>query len=221
VNSLAIFLFFSYKFTQVKNKESFMLTAKQKLVLDNIQQFINHHRRQPTLTEIGSLLGIGESGVHKHVRKLIASGHLLESEGKAAYQLMDEPESEGTIQLLGVIAAGQPIEAIPDQQSIDLVTSFCGPDNYALRISGDSMIEAGILDGDFVVIRKQETANTGEIIVALINHVEATLKYYHPRNTGVIELRPANCDMESMFYPSDQVEIQGIMTGSFRHNTLH
>jgi repressor LexA len=198
-----------------------MLTAKQMLVLENIQQFINQHGRQPTLTEIGGLLGIGESGVHKHIRNLISSGHLLESEGKAAYQLMDQPESKGTLPLLGVIAAGQPIEAIPDQQSIDLVTSFCGPDNYALKISGDSMIEAGILDGDFVVIRKQATAHNGEIIVALINHVEATLKYYYPRDTGVVELRPANSQMESMFYPADQVEIQGIMSGSFRHNTLH
>ncbi len=198
-----------------------MLTAKQMLVLENIQQFINQYRRQPTLTEIGSLLGIGESGVHKHIRKLISSGHLLESEGKAAYQLMDQPESEGTLPLLGVIAAGQPIEAIPDQQSIDLVTSFCGPDNYALKVSGDSMIEAGILDGDFVVIRKQTTATNGDIIVALINHLEATLKYYYPRNTGVIELRPANCQLESMFYPADEVEIQGVMAGSFRHNTLH
>lgn len=198
-----------------------MLTAKQMLVLENIQKFINKHRRQPTLTEIGSLLGIGESGVHKHIRNLISSGHLLESEGKAAYRLMDQPESEGTIPLLGVIAAGQPIEAIPDQQSIDLVTSFCGPDNYALKISGDSMIEAGILDGDFVVIRKQTTAKNGDIIVALINHVEATLKYYYPRDTGVVELRPANGQLESMYYPADQVEIQGIMSGSFRHNTLH
>ena len=198
-----------------------MLTAKQKLVLEKIQQFINQYGRQPTLSEIGSLLGIGESGVHKHIRKLISSGFLLESEGKAAYRPVGQPEREGTIPLLGVIAAGQPIEAIPDQQSVDLVTSFCGPENYALKVSGDSMIEAGILDGDFVVIRKQETAANGDIIVALISHVEATLKYYYPRATGVVELRPANSQMESMFYPADEVEIQGIMVGSFRHNTLH
>ncbi len=198
-----------------------MLTAKQMLVLEHIQQFISQYGRQPTLTEIGSLMGIGESGIHKHIRKLILNGHLLESEGKAAYQPLNQPEREGTLPLLGVIAAGQPIEAIPDQQSIDLVTSFCGPEHYALRVSGDSMIEAGILDGDFVVIRKQITATDGDIIVALISHMEATLKFYYPRNTGVVELRPANSQMESMFYPADEVEIQGVMIGSFRHNTLH
>jgi len=198
-----------------------MLTAKQMLVLDTIQQFLNQHGRQPTLSEIGHLLGIGESGVHKHIRKLISSGYLLESEGKAAYQPIDQPERTGTLPLLGVIAAGQPIEAIPDQQRIDLVSSFCGPEHYALKISGDSMIEAGILDGDFVVIRKQETAADGDIVVALISHVEATLKYYYPRDTGVVELRPANSQMESMFYPADEVEVQGVMIGSFRHNTLH
>ncbi len=198
-----------------------MLTAKQMLVLENIQKFISLHGRQPTLTEIGNELGIGESGIHKHVRKLITSGYLMESEGKAAYQPLDEPEREGTLPLVGIIAAGQPIEAIPDQQSIDLVTSFCGPEHYALKVSGDSMIEAGILDGDFVVIRKQTTASNGDIIVALISHVEATLKYYYPRTTGVVELRPANCEMEPMFYPADEVEIQGVMIGSFRHNTLH
>ncbi|MCH9698320.1 MAG: transcriptional repressor LexA [Gammaproteobacteria bacterium] len=198
-----------------------MLTAKQLLVLENIQLYINQNGRQPTLTEIGARLGIGESGIHKHIRKLISLGYLNESEGKAAYQPIDEPERQGTLPLVGVIAAGQPIEAIPDRQSIDLVTSFCGPEHYALKVSGDSMIEAGILDGDYVVIRKQTIAKTGEIIVALISHVEATLKFYHPRDTGVVELRPANCEMESMFYPATEVEIQGVMIGSFRHTTLH
>ena len=117
---------------------------------------------------------------------------------------------------MGRIAAGCPIEAIPDQQNINLAQLFCGPDRYILKIAGDSMIEAGIWDEDFVVIQKASTAREGDIIVALVDRYEATLKYYHPKDTGVVELRPANSQMESMFYPADQVEIQGKMVGVFR-----
>ena len=117
---------------------------------------------------------------------------------------------------MGRIAAGCPIEAIPDQQNINMAQLFCGPDRYVLKIAGDSMIEAGIWDEDYVVIQKQSHAREGNIIVALVDRYEATLKYYHPKETGVVELRPANCQLESMFYPAEQVEIQGIMVGVFR-----
>ena len=78
------------------------------------------------------------------------------------------------------------------------------------------MIEAGIWDDDYVVIQKRTSAREGDIIVALVDRYEATLKYYHPKDTGVVELRPANAQLQSMFYPADQVEIQGVMVGVFR-----
>lgn len=170
----------------------------------------------PTLEEIGQELGIGRSTVHKHIQTLINNDYLQSAEGKAAYQLVEPFEEEGSLPYMGRIAAGCPIEAIPDQQNINLAQLFYGSNRYILRISGDSMIEAGIWDDDFVVIQKQTYAREGNIIVALVDRYEATLKYYHPKDTGVVELRPANSQMQSMYYPADQVEIQGVMIGVFR-----
>ena len=193
-----------------------MLTSKQSLVLQTIQQLTQQMGYLPTLEEIGQEIGIGRSTIHKHIRTLINNDYLQEAEGKAAYQLSDPFEEEGSLPYMGRIAAGCPIEAIPDQQNINLAQLFCGPDRYVLKIAGDSMIEAGIWDEDFVVIQKQAFAREGAIIVALVDKYEATLKYYHPKDTGVIELRPANSQMQSMYYPAEQVDIQGVMIGVFR-----
>ena len=193
-----------------------MLTSKQSKVLNIIQNFYQEMEYLPTLEEIGQEMGIGRSTVHKHIQTLISNDYLQGAEGKAAYQLANTFEEEGSLPYMGRIAAGCPIEAIPDQQNINMAQLFCGPNRYVLKIAGDSMIEAGIWDEDFVVIQKQSYAREGNIIVALVDRYEATLKYYHPKDTGVVELRPANCQMESMFYPADQVEIQGVMIGVFR-----
>ena len=182
--------------------------------------FVNSTGYQPTLMDISEAMGLRQSGIHKHIRNLITKGYLLEAEGKAAFQLPESDEqysdSKTTLPLVGVIAAGAPIEAIPEMKAIDLAAHFCGPDRYVLKISGNSMIEAGIFNGDYVVVQKQSTANRGDIVVALIDRLEATLKYFHPRPVDVIELRPANETLEPMFYPANQVEVQGVVIGSFR-----
>lgn len=193
-----------------------MLTNKQNVVLNVVREFIRENQRQPTLEEIGQKLGIGRSTVHKHVQGLIRAGSLFESSGKFAYEYVDEDEELGSLPYLGLIAAGKPIEAIVDQKQINLARFFCGAGRYVLKISGDSMIEAGIFDEDYVVVRKQETAKPGTIIVALVEGREATLKYYHPHSTGVVELQPANQQLKTMYYPADQVEIQGVLIGVFR-----
>lgn len=193
-----------------------MLTNKQNIVLGIIREFIRENQRQPTLEEIGKQLGIGRSTVHKHVQALIRAGNLFESSGKFAYEYVDEDEELGSLPYLGRIAAGKPIEAIIDQKQINLARFFCGAGRYVLKISGDSMVDAGIFDEDYVVIRKQETARPGTIVVALVEAREATLKYYHPHSTGVVELQPANKQLKTMYYPADQVEIQGVLIGVFR-----
>lgn len=197
-----------------------MLTVKQHAVLECIRDFVLSTGYQPTLMDISDAMGLRQSGIHKHIRNLIAKGALLEAEGKAAFRLPESDEvfkqSKTSLPLVGVIAAGAPIEAIPEMQTIDLAEHFCGPDRYVLKISGNSMIEAGIFDGDYVVVQKQATANQGDIVVALIDRLEATLKYFHPHPVDVIELRPANETLEPMFYPAHQVEVQGIVIGSFR-----
>lgn len=194
-----------------------MLTSKQALVYKTIQDLAQEMGYLPTLEEIGQVVGVGRSTIHKHIRSLINNNYLQEAEGKAAYQLDGFfQDDENSLPYMGRIAAGCPIEAIPDQQNINMAKLFCGPNRYVLKIAGDSMIEAGIWDEDYVVIQKQAYAREGNIIVALVDRFEATLKYYHPKDTGVVELRPANSQMESMFYPADLVEIQGVMIGVFR-----
>ena len=118
--------------------------------------------------------------------------------------------------LLGRIAAGLPIEAIEDQDHLDLAALFAGPDRYALRVSGDSMIDAGILDGDTVIVRKQDVANAGDIVVALIDGHEATLKRLGRSVGGTVELIPANASMEPMRYPASRVRLQGVLVGQLR-----
>lgn len=191
------------------------MTRQQQAVLTSIKQYVLDFGRQPTLAEIGLQLSLARSTIHAHVQKLIAQGYLKPASGKVAYRL-DEQPNRFRLPLLGRIAAGQPIEAIENQEYLDLAEHFCGPERYVLRVSGDSMIEAGILDDDYVVIRKQETANTGDIIVALVNDFEVTLKYFYPQGSGHIELRPANQNMASMYYPANQVKVQGVMVGLIR-----
>lgn len=120
------------------------------------------------------------------------------------------------IPLLGRIAAGQPIEAIEDTNYLDLAEFFIGPDRYALRVSGESMIDVGILDGDTVILRKQDTARTGDIVVALIDGQEATLKRLGRVEDGMVELIPENSTMNKMHYNAKRVSFQGVLVGQLR-----
>lgn len=120
------------------------------------------------------------------------------------------------IPLLGRIAAGQPIEAIEDANYLDLAAFFIGPDRYALRVTGESMIDVGILDGDTVILRKQNIANTGDIVVALIDGQEATLKRLGQTLDGVVELMPENVNMAPMRYDASRVSFQGVLVGQLR-----
>jgi len=120
------------------------------------------------------------------------------------------------IPLLGRIAAGLPIEAIEDQRFLDLAGLFAGPERYALRVSGDSMMDVGILDGDTVILRKQRTARTGDIVVALIDGQEATLKRLGKVRDGMVELIPENASMQPLRYAAARVSFQGVLIGQLR-----
>lgn len=121
-----------------------------------------------------------------------------------------------SIPLLGRIAAGQPIEAIEDTHYLDLAAFFIGPDRYALRVTGDSMIDVGILDGDTVILKKQSTARSGDIVVALIDSQEATLKRLGGVKDGLVELIPENSTMATMHYAENRVSFQGVLIGQLR-----
>lgn len=120
------------------------------------------------------------------------------------------------IPLLGRIAAGMPIEAIEDQNHLDLAEFFIGPDRYALRVTGDSMIEVGILDGDTVILKKSNAVRTGDIVVALIDGQEATLKRLGECVDGMVELIPENKAMTSFRYAEARVSFQGVLVGQLR-----
>ena len=120
------------------------------------------------------------------------------------------------IPLHGRIAAGAPIEAIEGQSSLPVPAALLGPgDHYALEVSGDSMIEAGIFDGDYALIRRTDTARDGEIVVALVDNEEATLKFLR-RENGRIRLDPANASYEAQIYNPAQVQVQGKLAGLLR-----
>lgn len=120
------------------------------------------------------------------------------------------------IPLHGRIAAGAPIEALEGQNSLPVPAALLGPgEHYALEVSGDSMVEAGIFDGDFALVRRTNTARDGEIVVALVRGEEATLKYLH-KDDGLVRLDPANASYDPQVYGPDEVEVQGKLAGLLR-----
>ncbi len=120
------------------------------------------------------------------------------------------------IPLHGRIAAGVPIEALEGHNTLPVPAALLGPgEHYALEVSGDSMFEAGIFDGDFALVKRTNSARDGEIVVALVNNEEATLKYLH-RDGAMVRLDPANAAYEPQIYRPDQVEVQGRLAGLLR-----
>ena len=203
-----------------------MLTRRQQQIWEVIQSWYYRHGYAPTLDEIGQAVGINtRSTVHQHVQTLIKQGLLLATEGKRAYQMprqVTERHPQMSLDLTslpleGQIAAGRPIEAIGDRNEISPNELFTGPGRYALKVKGESMIDIGVMDGDYVVIQRAEDARNGDIVVALIEREEATLKriYYLP--DGQVELRPENSSMQPMVYPATSVQVQGRMVGLVRN----
>ena len=200
------------------NKQA--LTDKQRLTLDFIERYIATHSVPPKLQEIAEGIGINSRSVaHRYVQALTDTGFIETDSGKhrGIRLLKNNPHrDESVLPLLGKIAAGKPIEAIPGEDEIDL-RDFFGHNNFAVRVQGDSMIEAGIMDGDTVIIEFRETANDGDIVVALIDEAETTLKRFKRSHKGrYIKLIPANKDMEEMVYEASRVRIQGVLIGQLR-----
>ncbi|WP_338445294.1 transcriptional repressor LexA [Pelagerythrobacter marensis] len=142
---------------------------------------------------------------------------LRSAAARRAEKAVPEPANDVIeIPLHGRIAAGAPIEALEGQSSLPVPAALLGPgEHYALEVSGDSMIEAGIFDGDFALVRRTDVARDGEIVVALVRNEEATLKYLR-RENGMIRLDPANGSYESQVYRPDEVQVQGKLSGLLR-----
>ncbi|MDX5151675.1 MAG: transcriptional repressor LexA [Acidiferrobacterales bacterium] len=196
------------------------LTDRQKQVYDYVRDYEREQGRTPKLREIAEFLGIRSRGsVHRYVQALVQAGLIeIEPDRSRGIRLLQDVDSSNrfTLPLLGRIAAGLPIEAIPDQDEIDLSEFFIRPNRFVLKVTGDSMIEAGILDGDMVVVEQASTARDGDIVVALIDREEATLKTFRRNPDKSISLVPSNASMKTMRYAADRVQIQGIVVGQMR-----
>jgi repressor LexA len=185
------------------------LTKRQEQTLDFIRRQIEERGYPPTLREIGEYMGIrSTNGVNDHLRALERKGYLRREDMKSrALKLVDEPsrpvlravaddDDLQEIKVLGRVAAGLPLlaeENVVDTVRIDRMLVKGGRDVFGLRVTGDSMIEAGILSGDYIFIRKQSSAERGDIVVALIGD-EATVKYYYPER-DYVRFQPANSQM--------------------------
>ncbi len=196
-----------------------MLTSQENHTLKFIRQYLAQYGYAPKFKEIGLAIGVNSQGtVHRYVQALEDKGYIERAKGNArGMNLVDLPlVSAPTIPLAGKIAAGLPIEAVEDQQELNLAEMFMGPELFALRVSGDSMMDAGILDNDYVIIRKQPVARDGDIVVAMIDRVEATLKRFKRKSEQEVALIPENADMETMVYAAERVSIHGVLVGQMR-----
>ncbi|OYX66644.1 MAG: repressor LexA [Sphingomonadales bacterium 32-64-17] len=222
-----------------------MLTAKQHELLLFIHQRLEETGISPSFEEMKEALDLkSKSGVHRLISALEERGFIQRLANRArALEVVKMPENmvagraakdalaKATtppssapapandvieIPLHGKIAAGQPIEALEDSRTLPVPAALLGSgDHYALEVSGDSMIEAGIFDGDFALVKKTNTARDGEIVVALIRGEEATLKYLH-HDGGKIRLDPANSALQPQVYADTEVEVQGKLAGLLR-----
>ncbi|RJY08555.1 transcriptional repressor LexA [Aurantiacibacter aquimixticola] len=218
-----------------------MLTAKQHELLLFIHRRLEETGISPSFEEMKEALDLrSKSGVHRLISALEERGFIRRLANRArALEVVKMPESavgndpvaKATtppagrpgpandvveIPLHGRIAAGVPIEALEDSQTLPVPAALLGSgEHYALEVSGDSMIEAGIFDGDFALVKKADTARDGDIVVALVNGEEATLKYlFH--DGGQIRLDPANASYDPQVYADSQVEVQGKLAGLLR-----
>jgi len=195
------------------------LTDRQQSVYDFIRDKIVNRGYGPTVREIGEKMDISSpNGVMCHLKALEKKGMIRRDANKSrAIELTESPaaraKSIAVLPLAGRVAAGACALAEEQTETIDLAEMLCRDDRFALEVTGDSMIDAHIADGDYVVIQNQSYAYPGQIVVAQTDENEATLKYWFPEN-GRIRLQPANRNMKPIYV--DNAEIKGIVIGVVR-----
>lgn len=194
------------------------LTRRQRALYDYLKDHFNASDEAPSLDELCAALGVSSRGsLHKHLQALVEAGLVEPLKGKHRGIRLRHPEpEEECLPLLGTIAAGQPIEALPHPEYMKVPDQLrTNRPCYVLRVKGDSMIDAGILDGDYVVIEQRDAVRNGEIVVALVNNNEVTLKRIEQR-PGKVILRPENAALKPLMYSPEDVRIQGVVVGQMR-----
>ena len=198
-----------------------VLTRQQQRIMNFIGEFLEMEGYAPTLDEIRAHLGLSAvSTVHEHVERLIDKGYLSRGWNQSR-SLVVSSEARGKsrsarIPLLGRVAAGTPIEAVSDPETIPVPESMLGrKETFALDVSGDSMVDEGILDGDTLIVEKAETADNGTLVIALIKGRDAVVKRFFKRGRRV-ELVSANESRPPLVLDGRAVRVQGIVVGLLR-----
>jgi repressor LexA len=197
------------------------LTKRQRQILDYIESFIDSYGYSPSFEEIAAYFGYSSlATVHEHLSNLEQKGLIRKNYNRSRSLELVPSEVAAVaaeLPLLGTVAAGLPIEAIEQQETIavphDMLRSG---HNYVLRVRGDSMIDEQIRDGDFIVVNSRQTAENGEMVVALVGGDSATVKTLYREKDGRIRLQPANPTMLPFYYDAGEVEIQGIVVAVIR-----
>ncbi len=204
----------------MKRRIVLYLTKRQRDILDFIIRFIRDKEYSPSLEEIGRGVGLSSiATVHDHLANLEKKGCIKRrwNRGRSlelkenAFQLFSNEVS-----LLGLVSAGRPIEAVENPETISVPTDFLGKNKtYVLKVTGDSMIDEQIKDGDYVIVEEKNSAKNGETVVALIENNEVTIKKFY-RKKNKIHLIPANVNMKAMLIDEKNVQIQGVVIGLMR-----
>jgi repressor LexA len=202
------------------------ITRRQRQVYDYISDFVQKRGYSPSFEEIGEGLGLSSlATVHKHVSNLEKKALLTRDYNRS--RSIDLLPPKGRLKqamsvntglvlpLLGRIAAGQPIEAVQTPETISLADFVRSKEVFVLEVRGDSMQDEAILNGDYVLVEKSKTAHNGDIVVALIERADATLKRFY-KEGDKIRLQPSNVSMKPIIVPAASVEIQGRVIGVLR-----
>jgi len=204
------------------NHKSHSLAPVQRQTLEYLRSYISDHGYGPTLKDIAAFIGVkSPSTAHFHLGRLEDKGFITRGED-GSIELVELKELNTSsnpcaVPLLGSIAAGAPIEAIEEQSvNVDIPPQFLDSkgDIYCLQVAGESMIDAHIMDGDLIIVRRQETADNGQIVVALLDDGTATLKTFRRQKSGKVLLIPHNPEHKPLSV--DKVDIQGRLIGLIR-----
>ncbi|HIM51762.1 MAG: transcriptional repressor LexA [Vicinamibacterales bacterium] len=196
------------------------LTKRQREILDYLNEFIEQHGYAPSLEEIGRRFGLSSlATVHKHLTNLQDKGFIRRAWNRSRSVELVPTRMGGRaldLPLLGYVAAGAPIEAVVSNETVTVPEDLVGTrDTYALRVRGNSMIDEQIRDGDLVVVEDRQTAHNGEMVIALLEGAEVTLKKFY-RENGHIRLQPANDAVAPIIMRADKVQVQGVVVGVMR-----
>jgi repressor LexA len=197
-----------------------MLTKRQKQIIDFVNHYIGEQGYAPTLQEIGNFFGLSSlATVHKHLKNLESKGYIRRQWNHSrALEVVAGSRTGGAsaLPLLGEVAAGTPIEAVENPETIAVPEEFIRRQpTFCLRVRGDSMVDEGIRDGDYIIVEGRETADEGETVVALIDG-QATVKKFFHAGDGQIRLEPANATMSPIFVPQEDLTVRGVVVGLMR-----